>query len=132
MKGLACAQCVDLRALPRNDLEPVTCRCGNVTAWWVDGKKGVAQYHARYQVDAFGVGFHNGFLMSALAPKAPGFGDEAWRRLHHVSCEAPGYLFDHSRRDCWVILFKPGTVSDVSWATEEELAAVGIEVAEVK
>ena len=106
--------------LPRRAAEPISCRCGNVVAWWTNGRRGEALYHARHQVDAFGVGFNNGFWLPAIdasqRPRTPG----GWRELHEASCRAPGYMFDESARNCWVVLFKPGTVSGVDWADDEQ------------
>lgn len=124
-KGLACASCHDLRMLSRNNLEPLSCRCGNVTGWWLDGPRGVARYTATNRQTAFGVGFNNRFWLAALvAPERTS--STEWRQLHEDACEAPGYLFDKNRRNCWVVLFKPGTVGSVEWATNEELAALGM------
>ena len=127
MKGVACARCIDIRLLPQRDLEPVSCRCGNVTGWWVNGGRGAARYAAKHRVDAYGVGLNNRFLTVALdATRPPNWSDQDWRDLHEHACEAPGYLFDKGRRNCWLVLFKPGTVRDVEWASDEELAAVGL------
>ena len=128
MKGLACLKCVDLRALAQGNLMPVSCRCENVTAWWIDGQRGVARYTAKAPTYALGVGFNNRFLLPALesAMSSGIVPDEEWRKLHDEATTAPGYLFDAARRDCWVVVFKPGTVRDVEWASDEERAAVGL------
>lgn len=126
MKGLACAECVCIRTLLRGNLTPVSCECGNVTGWWIDGSQGIARYHAQRSMSmAYGVGLNNHFLIAALTPLNQPQTDEAWRELHRLQGHAPGFLFDASRRDCWVILFKPGTVRDVEWATHVELDAIG-------
>ncbi len=125
MKGLACGQCYTLRTLASGDMVPLSCDCANVTGWWLDGRAGVARYTAEVPAYAWGVGLNNRFFVAALSQ----LGDQPdsyWRELHDQACAAPGYLFDASRRNCWVILFKPGLVRDVEWATNEELAAVGL------
>jgi hypothetical protein len=127
MKGLACGKCWDIRALSQENLEPVFCRCGNTGGWWLDGRNGVARYTADATAYAWGVGFNNSFLRIIAESFGDMGTDEEWRMLHDVATEAPSYLFDKSRRSCWVILFKPGKVASVEWATNEERAAVGLE-----
>lgn len=123
MKGLACASCTDLRALPQEDLIPVSCRCGNVTAWWIDGRRGVARFHARDRQHAFGLGLCNTYLLGALSQPMEGQPNEEWRQLHADATDAPGYLFDQSNRGCWALLFRPGQSSDTAWATPQEWGA---------
>lgn len=126
MKGLACGKCIDLRAFPRQDFQPITCSCGNVAGWWVDGKRGEARYHSPDRAFAFGVGFDNKFLIPALSPNERPSTDEGWRQLHDLTIDAPGYLFNRTRRASWVIVFKPGEASGVEWANPHELHAVGL------
>ncbi len=125
MKGLACAKCYTLRTFPRTDLKAVCCDCGNVVGWWLNGQDGTARYSALDHDTAYGVGFNNHFLTAAFGrgEVAP-FDDPAWRGLHEQAAQAPGYLFDASRRNCWVVFFKPGTALGVEWATDEERNAV--------
>lgn len=124
-KALGCGKCADLRMLSQKDYEPISCRCGNVTAWW--GRKGDAIFTAKIPSYAFGVGFNNHFWQSAMNGICYGNPtDEDWRELHREQGNAPGYLFDTSRRDCWVVLFKPNTVGGVTWATDEDRAKVGL------
>lgn len=113
MKGLLCRECVDFKALPPTG--SVSCRCGNVTAWWTDPARGIAKFRARNQQSAFGMGFHNGFLLQGMEGLRGLAMPEDWRRLHDEATNAPGYMFDKSRRNCWVLIFKPGTTSDTSW-----------------
>lgn len=125
MKGLACSECVDLRLLSNRDRDPVSCRCENVTGWWIDGRAGVARYSAQRPAYAYGVGLNNQFLLPAL--HLDGLGrDGQWRDLHDIATNAPNHLFDRARRNCWVVIFKPGNVSDVEWANNEERRAVGL------
>lgn len=126
MKGLACAQCMDLRALPQGNNNPVSCNCGNVTAWWLDGQRGIARFVARAPHYAFGLGLNNTYLLGALSQPDEGVPNEEWRKLHDDACNAPGYLFDQSNRGCWALIFRPGTTSDTAWASDEERAAVGV------
>ncbi len=126
MKGLACAKCFDIRALPHGDLMPVSCQCGNTTGWWLDGRQGVARYTAKAPAFAWGMGFNNSFLTSVFG----GYGNipsaEQMRGFHDHATTAPRYYFDKSRYGCWAILFKPGNASGVEWASNEERAAVGL------
>lgn len=124
-KGIACARCHDLRLFGQRDLEVTTCRCGNTSGWWLDGRKGIARYTAEAPYYAFGLGVNNRFFQQAFQQDET-TSDEDWRRLHEESCVAPGYLFDKSRRNCWVLIFKPDKVVGVSWATDEERATVGL------
>lgn len=128
MKGLVCGECMDLRALPQGALKPVSCRCENVTAWWIDPERGVARFHARGRRDfAFGMGLCNTYLLAALKQGPEGTSNEAWRALHDRATDTPGYLFDKSNRGCWALLFRVGSTSDTAWATYQELVDVGIE-----
>lgn len=124
MKGLACAECFDIRALPRDNLTPVSCACGNVTGWWLNGREGTARYTAKLPAYAWGVGFNNRFLIAVFE----GYGAiptaEKMREFHAAATDAPSTYFDKSRYDCWAILFKPGNAAGVEWATDEELEAV--------
>jgi hypothetical protein len=113
MKGLLCSACVDFRALAPEG--SVSCRCGNVTAWWVDPVRGVAKFRAINRQMAFGIGFHNSFLIEATTVLRGLAMPEDWRQLHEKATDAPGYMFDKSRRDCWALIFKPGSTSDTSW-----------------
>lgn len=126
VKGLFCAECVTLRTLHRGNLAPVACDCGNVTGWWLDGSRGVARYTADRPAYAYGVGLNNHLIEAVIGTYGSPMADEQWRELHGEATTAPGYLFDQSRRGCWVILFKPGTVRDVEWATNEEREAAGL------
>lgn len=127
MKGLFCAQCFDIRGLLSPDLTPVTCQCMNVTAWWLDGKRGVARYTAKVPAYAWGLGWNNQFLVGLHDRYGEMLSDPECRELHDKATDAPGYFFDKSRFGCWAIPFKPGMVRDVEWATNEERAAVGLE-----
>lgn len=126
MKGLACGSCMDLRALPQGNLNPVSCRCGNVTAWWTDGKRGIARFVARSKQYAFGLGLNNTYLLGALSQPMESRPNDEWRKLHADACDAPGYLFDASNRGCWALIFRPGATSDTAWATDDEKAEAGV------
>lgn len=126
MKGLACATCMDLRALPQGDLLPVSCRCGSVTAWWIDGSRGIARFHARDRSTAFGMGLNNTYLVGALTQPETSRPNDEWRKLHDDACECPGYLFDKTNRGCWALIFRPGQSNDTAWATDEEREAAGV------
>lgn len=118
MKGLFCAQCVDIRLLPSRDFQVVECRCGNVKGWWIDGQRGIARYEADKRSDGFMVGLNNRMLQAIVqgAYKM----DEAWREAHDEATTAPGYHFDKSRKGCWFIVLAPGLSSDTAWASDEE------------
>lgn len=111
MKGLACARCMDLRALPATDL---------MQAWWVDGRRGIARFHASDQSTAFALGLCNTYLVAAMTLPHDKMTNVAWRNLHDDAIDADGYLFDKSNRACWALLFRPGTSSDTAWATPQE------------
>ena len=127
MKGLACSECVTLRTLTQRDFDPVKCDCGNVTAWWIDGAKGEARFYAKRRETAFGVGLNNAFLLYVLKNFGAIRSPAEWREIHETTCEhAQGYIFHKDARNCWISLFKPGTVAVVEWATPEELGRVGL------
>lgn len=126
MKGLACAKCFDIRALPRDNLTPVSCQCGNTTGWWLDGRQGTARYTAEAPYAAWGVGFNNRFLVAVFSGYGAIPDSEKMRACHDQATDAPGYYFDKSRYGCWAVLFKPGNATGVEWANDAERAAVGL------
>jgi hypothetical protein len=127
MKGLTCAECGTLRTLAQQDLRPVSCDCGNVTGWWIDGARGVARYTAKKPALAYGVGLHSDVLRLVWNLYGTQVNDTEWRDLFDKATDAPNYLFDKSRHGQWVIFFRPERGGDVGWATDNERAAVGLD-----
>lgn len=122
MKGLFCGKCFTIRSLPRRDLEEVSCECGNIVAWWLDGAKGLARYHAEDRSQAYMIGWNNDYLVGVVEQQMH-HTDALARQLHERATTAPGYHFDKSRKGCWSIILTPGMSSDTAWATPQELAA---------
>lgn len=122
MKGLFCGECFTIRTLPRTDGSPVHCDCGNVTGWWLDGRRGIARFAAARKEHVFFVGFHNHFLTGAVDGLTGT--DHSFRELHEAVTDSPNHHFDKSRKGCWAIILKPGLSSDTAWATPEEYAEV--------
>lgn len=124
MKGLFCSKCFTIRSLSSEDLKPVSCDCGNLKGWWINGRIGVARYHATLRGCGFMVGWNNRFLDFVI--NRTNLTNEGAKEMHDHCTNAPGFLFDKNRMDCWSIIHPPGHSSDTAWATEEELKAVGL------
>lgn len=120
MKALVCLFCMDIRALEPTGLR-ITCRCGNVTARWLDPEKGTVKVRAKEQELARILSLNNRYLISG--GKGPTHEEtveaggpwEWWRQLHDKATSAPGYIFDKSKRACWATLIKVGETNDVTW-----------------
>lgn len=118
MKALVCGACADVRALP--SIPPyeewTTCRCGNVSARWVDPRAGRAEFKAKDPGNAFVMGLHNGVFGPASQGRLAMFED--FRAAHEAATDAPGYVFDKSRAACWAVIFRIGHTSDTAWAED--------------
>lgn len=121
MKALLCLQCSDIRA-PNPDKSPVACRCGNCGVRWDDPQRGRLKVWARNKSLVRVIGLHNDFLMAAAddggGPANPGpirKMDEYWKSVHEEVTNAPGYLFDKSKRACWACIIRVGETNDVWW-----------------
>lgn len=128
MKAIACGECADIRALPNTPplQEHVSCRCGNVEAWWVNPSAGTVKVRARVRASAFILGLNNQLLVPALRGELGMHED--FRRAHDEATDAPNHVFDKSRCGCWAVIFAVGRTNDVSWADDDE----GIEVIETE
>lgn len=123
MKALLCAKCFDIRALdPDGAWTP--CRCGNMQARWLDPERGTVKVKAKNREHARMIGFNNHFLIKG----ALGFEHhemveaggqwEAWQKLHEKATNAPGYIFDASKRGCWACIVKVNETNDITWEEE--------------
>lgn len=84
--------------------------CAHSAVRWRDGAKGLLEVTSLHGPDGVVViGLHNGFI----AALADGPDDELWRRVHDLATDAPGYLFDKSKRACWAVLTRVGQSNDV-------------------
>lgn len=110
---------MDIRALWVT--APVSCRCGNATAAWVDPNRGTVQVWARLRHTVRVLGIHNSFLRAGMALTVP-HQHHTWRDLHEevVSNQSDGYLFHQDRRGCWVALIQVGESNDTSWGEPTE------------
>lgn len=115
MKALLCLECVDIRALDITG--PVTCRCGQATAEWVDPVKGTMRAWGRREATRV-LGIHNALLR--LATKEH-INHRTWREHHaEVAGEAEGYLFHTDVRNCWTVVIVPGESNDTAWGAAED------------
>ena len=97
--------------------------CLHTAVRWRDGHKGLLEVTSLHGPEGVVVvGLHNQFL-GALAEITS---DEAWRRHHERVTDAPGYLFDKSKRACWAVVTRVGQSNDVffvpygaAWSTRE-------------
>lgn len=118
MKAILCGLCSDIRALSSSD--PVTCRCGNVTGWWVDATKGIAKIKAQDHSAARFIGFHNWFLKFAFSEDTDKSND-GWRKFQEFlqgDDASKGFIFHKDKRACPVAIMKIGETSDVTWDDE--------------
>jgi hypothetical protein len=120
-KALHCGMCGTVRTF-RRDSGLTNCDCGELVGWWVDAAKGVARLYALTpEARLLGriVGINNRFLTAASRLAT----DAEHRQMHDHVTIAPGYLFDKSRRNCWVVLIAPGESNDTKWASRDEMEA---------
>lgn len=131
MKQIVCGICNDFRALhPKGS---VSCRCGNVTGWWVDPQRGIAKVKAKYKGDVRILGMHNSFLQFAFSDEMLRTSEwdrhKAWREMHELVTSkeiSGGYLFQNIRRACPFVLICVGESSDVTWANDDEQPPKGV------
>lgn len=114
MKALVCGRCGDIQALMD---EWRSCKCGNVEAHWTDGRLGLAEFRCRDYGTAFLLGLNNRVLGPALNGELGG--NEEWRRAHEAATDAPGYIFDRSKKDCWAVIVRMGATADVKRAEDD-------------
>lgn len=130
MKLVVCFECSDYFS-PGID-EPKACKCGYTCAVWDDPAAGKLRVSSRLESGHLRiVGLMNGLLLASAAPKA--MSDEQWRTTVEGMLDAPGYLFDRSRRNCPVVMLRVGESNDVvydpdlikkiPWLVEDRLAA---------
>jgi hypothetical protein len=123
LKLLICTACSDIRALDPK-CAWTTCRCGACSAKWVDPSAGTVVVRADDRRLPRILGLNNAFLIPACRGmewaeiQDCGGRDAAWRKRHKESTNAPGYLFDESRRECWACVIQVGESNDVSWYEE--------------
>lgn len=56
------------------------------------------------------IGLHNSMFYGLMhGPHSSAY----WRDMHELVTDAPGHLFDRSRRNCWAVLIRPGQSNDV-------------------
>lgn len=148
-KAIFCETCGHLETLDTRG-GTTFCRCdtGRVVGWWVDQSIGLAQVAVLppgERSKAWVVKLHNDFLRAGsdkippgylgpegqVLPFAPGQLDELWRYAHKRATERPPRpealsVFDRSRRECPLVIERPGTTPDTHWATEPELTRRGL------
>ncbi len=129
MKALFHARCGDIRA-PAPDRSWVYCRCGLTAMRWTDPDRGIAQLASLSRDDrpyTRVLGLNNVFLYGEWNTLRTGglipLSNEEWQKLHNLATDAPGYLFDNSRRACALAIIAPGESSDTSWVDWPQTAA---------
>lgn len=130
MKILLCGNCVDARALEPFG-KPTACRCGQMTARWVDPRAGTVAVAALDRPAARIIGMHNGFMRYAytrtvetvegveVTRESPSH--EQWQNFHALAtgdASAKGYLFHTSFRGCPFVIIRPGESNDTFWEGE--------------
>jgi hypothetical protein len=114
MKVLFCGICGDIRAFSTTH---TPCKCGNMSARWADPNTGTYRVRAKVKQRARIIGMNNSFLHGSLnlGRETPPNTSEKWRLMHESACDAPGYIFDKSIRNCWACIIKPGDTNDGTW-----------------
>jgi len=109
---LTCGQIIGPRSRWETDRAWTWCAdpCAHSAVRWRDGDKGLLEVTAFHgEGDVAILGLHNGMVgMLSIKPE-----HEGWRNAHDKVTEAPGYLFDKSKRACWAVLVRPGESNDV-------------------
>lgn len=96
---------------------PTQCKCGNMTARWLDPQRGTVRVKALDKSAVRFIGLNNSFLSQTLF--APDMTHHEWRDLHAITCnQASGYLFHEGHRNCWAVLIKVGDSNDIAWEEE--------------
>lgn len=109
---LHCGQVIGPRPRWQEDREWTWCAdpCAHTAVRWRDGGKGLLEVTSFHGPDSVAVlGLHN--AMVGVLSARPSHG--GWRNAHARVTDAPGYLFDKSKRDCWAVLVRPGESNDV-------------------
>jgi hypothetical protein len=113
VKALICGLCGDIQAL---QIEWRSCKCGNVEAHWTNGQLGLAEFRCWDYGTAFLLGLNNTVLAPALRGQL--LMNEDWREAHEQATDAPGYIFDKSKKACWAVIVRMGTTADVKRADD--------------
>jgi hypothetical protein len=125
MKALVCLMCNDIRSLDPKG-EWTVCRCGQLEARWLNPNAGTVRVKADHPSFARMLGLNNRYLIGACRGPdhhemvAAGGQWEWWRELHDKATEAPGYIFDKTKRACWATVVRVGETNDITWEPEEE------------
>lgn len=84
--------------------------CLHTAVRWRDGHKGLLEVTSLHGPNGvLVIGLNNRFIMAMEYNPD----HEGWRRAHEEATDAPGYLFDSSKRDCWAVIVRPGQSNDV-------------------
>lgn len=114
VKALFCTVCFDIRALdPRGDW--THCRCGNVSAKWLDSARGTVSVQAGIRDKARIIGFNNQMLQASVEAHD----NEGWKRMHDEATDAKGYIFDKAMRGCWACILRVSETGDITWEPDE-------------
>lgn len=114
-----CGQIVGPRSRWETDREWTWCAdpCAHTAVRWRDGAKGLLEVTSLHGPQGVAViGLHNGFI----ARLAADLDDAGWRNHHDRVTQAPGYLFDAERRNCWAVLTRVGQSNDVFFVSYGE------------
>lgn len=115
MKILFCGRCFSFHSFKEKIW--TFCDCKQMAARWLDPNKGTVQVLAQVISRTFIIGMNNRFLMDSVAESA--MMDTQWREAHKAATDAPGYLFDESRRGCWACVVRIGQTVDIDWHPDQ-------------
>lgn len=148
-KGLFCLECGHWEAFdPAGSVTRCKCATGQVVGWWIDFGAGLAQMAvlpggAREKARV--VLIHTPFMSADVKTFPSGFRapdgswqeygadqiDVFWRQRHADATQTPPrpealQIFSPGRRNCPLVITRPGTTPDTFWATDVELRQRGL------
>lgn len=115
-----CRQVIGPRTTGQDQWQWCAEPCLHTAVRWRDSFRGLLEVTSLHGPEGvIIIGLHNGFL-AALPAFKTGTPAEKWREHHDFVTNAPGYLFDKSKRDCWAVVVRPGESNDTFFMPYQE------------
>lgn len=90
-----------------------------MAARWADELTGTVEVLAQNKSAVRFIGLHNKVLAATILTDI--VSNDAWQELHDVATNAPGYVFDKSRRNCWAAVLRMAETSDINFHPDQIL-----------